>query len=109
MRISPCCGSVNAVGGERSITYLLYAAISIRSRDFPRRRLSSAWWSLQREDAGQRRPAYLDRLPPKVGAVELQQVEGKEEGIHFVAPPAENVEPGEPALVAAHHLAVDQA
>jgi hypothetical protein len=79
MRISPCCGSVNAVGGERSITYLLYAAISIRSRDFPvAKRLSSAWWSLQREDAGQRRLAHLDRLPPQVRAVQLQQIEGIE-------------------------------
>ena len=33
----------------------------------------------------------------------------QEEGVHFVTTPAENVEPGEPALIAASHLAVDQA
>ena len=61
------------------------------------------------QDARQRRLADLDRLAPQVGAVQLQQVEGIEEGVDLVAAAAQDVEPGEPALVAAHHLAVDEA
>ena len=42
-------------------------------------------------------------------AVEFQQVEGIEEGDRLVPAAAQDVEPGEPALVAADHLPVDQA
>ena len=38
------------------------------------------------QDARQRRPAHLDRLPPKVIAVQLQQVEGVEECLGLVPP-----------------------
>ena len=61
------------------------------------------------QDARQRRLARLNRLAAQVGAVQLQQVEGIEEGVHLVPAAAQDVEPGEPALVAAHHLPVDQA
>ena len=61
------------------------------------------------QDARQRRLADLDRLAAQVGAVQLQQVEGVEEGVGLVAAAAQDVEPRQPALVAAHHLAVDQA
>ena len=56
-----------------------------------------------------RRLARLDRLAPQVYAVKLEQVEGVEEGDCLVAAVAQDVEPGQSALVAAHHLAVDQA
>ena len=46
------------------------------------------------QDAGQRRLADLDRLAPQVRAVQLQQVEGVEEGCGLVAPPAEDIEAG---------------
>jgi hypothetical protein len=59
------------------------------------------------EDTDQSGLADLDGLAAQVRAVEFQQVEGIEEGVHFVAPAAENVELGEPALVAAHKLTVD--
>ena len=61
------------------------------------------------QDARQRRLAGLERLAPQVGAVQLQQVEGVEERRCLVAAAAQDVEAGEPVLVAAHHLAVDQA
>ena len=61
------------------------------------------------QDAGQRRLAHLDRLPAQVVAVQLQQVEGVEERLRLVPAVAEQLEGGQPPLVAAHHLAVDQA
>ena len=51
----------------------------------------------------------LDWLAPHVGAVQLQQVEGVEEGARLVPPAAERLEDGQTPLVAAHDLAVDQA
>ena len=51
----------------------------------------------------------LDRLTPQVRAVQLQQVEGVEERPRLVPPVAEQLEGSHPLLVAAHHLAVDQA
>jgi len=57
---------------------------------------------------GQRRVADLERFSAQVYAVQLQQVEGIEENDRLVAAAAQDVEPGEPALVAAHHLPVDQ-
>ena len=61
-------------------------------------------WSALAQDARQGRLARLDRLAPQIGAVQLQQVEGIEEGVRLVAAMAQDVEPGEPALIAAHHL-----
>jgi hypothetical protein len=61
------------------------------------------------QDAGERRLAHLERLAPQIRAVQLQQVEGVEKRLRLVASAAENVEPGESVLVAAHHLSVDQA
>jgi hypothetical protein len=40
---------------------------------------------------------------------QLQQVEGMEERLGFVPPPAEHVNGGHALLIAAHHLTVDQA
>jgi hypothetical protein len=45
----------------------------------------------------------------KIRAVELEQVEGVEEGVRLVAAAAPVVEPGQAAVIAAHRLAVDQA
>jgi hypothetical protein len=52
------------------------------------------------QDARQRRLADLERHAPQIRAVQLEQVEGVEEGVGLVAA-AEDIEPGEPALVAA--------
>ena len=51
----------------------------------------------------------LERLAAQVGAVQLKQVEGVEERDSLVAAAAQDVEAGEPAFIAAHHLPVDQA
>jgi hypothetical protein len=61
------------------------------------------------QDACQRRLSHLEGLPAHVGAVQLEQVERIEEGFDLVPPPAQDIEPGEPALIAADHLPVDQA
>ena len=60
------------------------------------------------QDARQCRLADLDGLAPQVRPVQLQQIEGVEEGGRLVATPAEDIEPGESALIAAAHLAIDQ-
>ena len=65
-------------------------------------------WAALAQDARQRRLSRLERLAAQVGAVQLEQVEGIEEGDRLVAAAAQDVEPGERALVAAHHLPVDQ-
>jgi hypothetical protein len=57
----------------------------------------------------QGRLADLDRLPPQVRAVELEQVEGVEECLRLIRAVAEQVEGSHPLLGAAHHLAVDEA
>ena len=49
------------------------------------------------QDARERRLPRLDRLAPQIRAVELEQVEGVEEGVRLVAAAAQDVEPGEPA------------
>ena len=61
------------------------------------------------QDARQRRLADLDRLPPQVRAVELQQVEGIQKRLRLV--PAGGGAGGMQSLlrIATHHLAIDQA
>jgi hypothetical protein len=61
------------------------------------------------QDARQRRLADLDWLPPQIGAVEFQKIEGVEEGAHFIATAAEHIEPRQPALIATDNLAINQA
>ena len=61
------------------------------------------------QDAGQSRLADLDGLAAQVGAVQLEQVKGVEEGVDLVPPPAKDVKGRHAPLVGAHHLAVDQA
>ena len=60
------------------------------------------------QDAGQRRLAHLKGLPTQVGAVKFQQVKGVEERHSLVVTATEDIEPGQPALITAHHLSVDQ-
>jgi len=61
------------------------------------------------QDARQRRLADLDRLPPQVRAVQLQQVEGIQKRLRLV--PAGGGAGGMQSLlrIATHHLAIDQA
>jgi hypothetical protein len=61
------------------------------------------------QNAGQHGLANLNRLPAQIGAVESEQVEGVQEGDCLVAAPAQHVKPGEPALITADYLSVDQA
>ena len=65
-------------------------------------------WPALPQDAGQRRLAHLDRLPPKVRAVQLQQVKGAKEGRRLVPAMAKHLEGSHALLIAAHNLAVDQ-
>ena len=46
--------------------------------------------------------------PAHVGAIEFQEVEAVEERPRLVPASAQQVEGGEPALITAHHLPVDQ-
>ena len=64
---------------------------------------------LFRRDARQGRLAHLDRLPPKVLAVQLQQVEGVQECFGLVPPVTEQLEGSQPPFVTAHDFPVDQA
>ena len=43
-------------------------------------------WPALSQDACQRRLAHLDRLPPQVRAIQLQEVEGVEERLGLVPP-----------------------
>ena len=52
------------------------------------------------QNAGQGRLADLDRLPPEVRPVQLQQIECIEKGLWFVPAMAEQVEGSHPLLVA---------
>jgi hypothetical protein len=61
------------------------------------------------QDARQRRLAHLDRFSAQVCAVQLQQVEGIQEGLGLVPAVTEHVEGRRALFVAAHHLAIDQA
>jgi hypothetical protein len=61
------------------------------------------------KDASQRRLAHLNRFPPKVRAVQLQQVEGVEECLGLVPPMPQELERSHSLLITTHHLAVDQA
>jgi hypothetical protein len=61
------------------------------------------------QQARQRRLAGLERLAPEVLAVELEEVEGVEEDLGRPLPVPQQGKHGEPVLVAADHLAVDQA
>ena len=60
------------------------------------------------QDAGQRRLAHLQRLAAQVLTVEFQQVKGVEKRHSLVPTTAEEIEPGQSTLIAAHHLPVDQ-
>ena len=61
------------------------------------------------QNAGERGFAALNWLAAQILAVEFEEIEGEEEGVRLVATAAQDVEPGQPALVAADDLAVDQA
>jgi len=61
------------------------------------------------KDARQGRLAYLNRLPPKIRPVQLKQVECVQERLGLVPPMSQELECGQPPLVAAHNLAVDEA
>ena len=60
-------------------------------------------WSALPQDACQRRLSHLDRFPTQVRAVELQQIEGVEESLRLGPPVPEQLEGGQPPLIAAHH------
>jgi hypothetical protein len=47
--------------------------------------------------------------PPHIEAVQLQQIEGEQEGTRLVPPATERREDCQTPLIAAHHLAIDQA
>ena len=64
-------------------------------------------WPALPQDAGQRRLAHLDRLPPKVRAVQLQQVKGAKEGRRLVPAMAKHLEGSHALLIAAHLFTVD--
>jgi hypothetical protein len=49
-------------------------------------------WSALAEDARQRRFAHFDRLSPEVRAVQLQEVEGVQEGLGLVPTMTEQLE-----------------
>jgi hypothetical protein len=53
--------------------------------------------------------AHLDRLAPQVCAVQLQQVEGIQEGSVLLPALAELLEDGQASFIAAHRFAIDQA
>src|SRR4029079_13150228 len=61
------------------------------------------------QHARQRRLAYLNRLPPKIRPVQLKQVECVQERLGLISSVAEQLEGGQPPLVTAHHLTVNQA
>jgi hypothetical protein len=44
-----------------------------------------------------------------VHAIELEEIEGVQEGARFVLPPAENLEQGHAPLIAAYCFPIDQA
>jgi hypothetical protein len=64
---------------------------------------------VSRKQIGEHGLAALDRLPPEVLAVELDQIEGAEHGGIVVMPMADQIEDWEPVLIDDDRLAVERA
>jgi hypothetical protein len=62
-------------------------------------------WSALAQDARQGGLAHFDRLPAQIGAVQLQEVEGVQEGVGLVPTMTEQLERSHALLVAAHDFA----
>src|SRR6516162_3223168 len=62
-----------------------------------------------REQAGERRLAHRERLPPQVIAVQLNQIEGIEEHVRIMPPVADAIEARDAVLTARHSLAIEDA
>ena len=60
------------------------------------------------QDAGQRGLTHFKGLSAQVLTVKFQQIKGVQERLGLILTAAEDIKPGQPTLITAHHLAVDQ-